>query len=454
MKARAGSVLDAAFRPVDPSSLAVFRVAFGLVLATEGLRFLLAGWGREYYVDPSFHFTYWGFGWVRPWPAWGMDLHFVVLSVASLLVALGLRYRLAAVVVFLSFSYVFLLEKSRYLNHFYLVIVLAFWLVFLPAHHGASIDARRRGGARPVPAWAVAALRIQIGLVYLHAGIAKLNADWLRAEPLTTWLEARRERFAIGWILAQDWVAWTFSYGGLLLDLFAWPLLARRATRVPAFVVITLFHLTNAVTFGIGIFPWLMIAATTIFFQPDWPRRLLGRGPREWSTRAPAPARRVLVVGACALLLALQALIPVRHLLYPGSVHWTEEGHAFSWHMKLRTKRGFATFVARNVETGEDVYVDPASELPYWQYRKMAGRPDMLLQYAHHIAERMRGEGWSDVAVHAHVQVSLNSRSYAPLVDPEVDLARVPRGLAHWDWILPLELPLRSDGVQEADGLE
>ena len=31
----------------------------------------------------------------------------------------------------------------------------------------------------------------------------------------------------------------------------------------------------NASLFQIGVFPWVMIFLTTIFFAPDWPRRML-----------------------------------------------------------------------------------------------------------------------------------------------------------------------------------
>ena len=63
-----------------------------------------------------------------------------------------------------------------------------------------------------------------------------------------------------------------YSYGGLLLDLLAVPLLLWRRTRLLTFVALILFHINNAYMFSIGIFPWLMIAATTIYFDPAWPK--------------------------------------------------------------------------------------------------------------------------------------------------------------------------------------
>jgi hypothetical protein len=429
------------FAPVDGASLAAFRVAFGLLLLGEIVHFFLGGWIERYWSDSTFHFTFYGFEWVRPWPGVGMTLHLLGLGVAAALLALGLWTRWSALAFFLGFAHLFLIEKARYLNHFYLIVLLALLLVFLPTNRAFSLDARRRGLPGTVPAWSVALLRFQVGLVYFYAGVAKLNADWLRGEPLRMWLAERAERHVLGNLLATEGGALFFSYAGLLLDLLAWPLLAWRRTRFHAFLVVAAFHLTNKTLFGIGVFPWLMIAATTIFFPPDWPRKLL-RLPAvlpSLGSAAPDSRRRAWVLGLAGLYVAVQILVPLRHFLYPGSVHWTEEGHLFSWHMKLRSKVGEAIFVVADRETGERWIVDPRAELSETQVDAMAGRPDMILQYAHHLARRAASEGRSDVEVRADVTTSLNGRPPRRLVDPDVDLAAQRRGLRRSRWILPLE---------------
>lgn len=402
-------------------------------------RYFLAGRIGRYFVEPAFHFTYFGFGWVRPWPEGGLYVHFALLGAAAACVSLGFVYRLAAPLLFVGFAYVFLLEKALYLNHFYLIVLLAFLLALLPAHHGDSLDARRRGGNRAVPRYAIALLRTQIGIVYLYAGIAKLNADWLRARPLLAWLEARSSLPVVGSLVAQDWVAWAFSYGGLLLDLLAWPLLALRRTRAAAFLVIVAFHAANSILFRIGIFPWLMIVATTIFFEPDWPRRWLGLGERKTPLLPPPPPRRRLVITLLAAYVAIQALVPLRHFLYPGDVAWTEEGHAFSWRMKLRGKSAELSYLVTDPVTGESFRVDPKAELPHWQEKSVGGRPDLILQYAHHIAEKRRAETGRRPEVRASVRARLNGRPPRLLVDPLADLAAERRSLLPARWIVPFE---------------
>ena len=72
----------------------------------------------------------------------------------------------------------------------------------------------------------------------------------------------------------------------------------------------------------------------------------------------------------------------------------------------------------------------------------MQSRPDMILQFAHHLARVWAEERKiAGVEVRARVCASLNGRKAALLIDPERDLARVQRDLRAADWILPLGEP-------------
>jgi len=285
---RRWTALDGHFAPVDAASLAVFRLAFGGLLLWEVWKFFTNGWIARYYVDPAFHFTYYSFEWVRPWPGQWMYVHFLVLGVLAACIALGACYRLAAGLFFLGFSYVFLLEQARYLNHLYLVCLLSFLLAIVPAHRALSFDAwlRPHPDSGVVPVWALWLLRFQVAVPYVYGGIAKLNGDWLAGEPIRSWLVERSVDSALGAWLTQEWLVYSICYGGLLFDLAIVPLLLWRRTRAVALVAALAFHLTNAYLLTIGIFPWLMIAATLLFLPPDWPRRV-----GAWSTRVFAGAR-------------------------------------------------------------------------------------------------------------------------------------------------------------------
>ncbi len=469
---------QALVRPVDGASTIVFRIAFGLLLCREAIIYWRRGWVREYWIDPEFHFTYFGFDWVRPLSATGTYVEMALLIAVSLTLALGLAYRVSAALFFLIYAHLFLIEQSSYLNHAYLICLLALMLCFIPAHRGVSVDAWLRPALRSstVPVWAVWLLRAQIGIVYFYGGLAKLNGDWLRGEPMRSWLPPKSDLWLIGPWLEQESAAWFFSYGGLLFDLLLVPALLWRRTRVAAFLVAVAFHVTNSQLFFIGVFPWLGIAATTLFFPPDWPRKVWS-WVRRADPGADADADADADAGAAAepaaetdvvttadeaapaakphplslpativllLFLVIQLVVPLRHLAYPGPVHWTEEGHRFSWRMKLRGKDGTAWF--RVIDANGDARtVYSEALLRPWQQRKMSTRPDMIQQFARHLAEREREAGNPGVQVTASVMVSLHGRPHQLLIDPRVDLAAEPRTLRPASWIEPLkhDLPER-----------
>ena len=359
---------------------------------------------------------------------------------------LGLAYRVSATLFFLGFTYAFLLEQARYLNHFYLICLISFLMIFLPAHRAASLDALWRPSIRSdtAPAWTIWLLRAQIGIVYFYGGLAKLNVDWFRGEPFRTWLARRTDFPIIGSLFTDEWMVWVLNYGGLLLDLLIVPLLLWRRTRVFAFGTAVLFHLMNVRLFSIGIFPWFMIAATALFFPPGWPRHLFrrfwpaldGEQPESRPT-APLGRHEQVTLVLVGLYLAVQLFVPLRHFLYPGEVSWTEEGHRFAWRMKLRDKDASAEFVVSIPAEARTWLVDPEDHLTYWQADKMSTRPDMILQFAHYLADSMRKTGYGRVEIRARVEASLNGREERLLIDPTVDLAAEPRSLKPASWIEP-----------------
>ena len=443
--------------PIPIAPLVYLRVLFGGIMVWEVVRYFQHGWIERYYMRPELLFTYFGFEWVRPWPGDGMLVHFALLGILALCVAVGAAYRVTAPLFFAGFTYVFLLDESRYLNHFYLVALVSLVLAALPAHRALSVDAvlRPRIVRSTMPAWMLWLLRALIGIPYFFGGIAKLSPDWLRGEPMRMWLAERTDFPVIGRYFTSEAVVIGFSWGGMLLDLLAVPLLLWHRTRWVAVVALAAFHLTNAQLFDIGIFPWLMLAATAIYFRPEGLQRVMSAIARTRSARlASSDPRPGAGTGSFGMALAgvfllVQVLLPLRHHLYPGDVNWTEEGHRFSWHMKLRDKEGSVTLLVS--DDARTWTVRPRRYLARHQVSKLVDGPDMILQLAHHVAEDYRRRGHRNVEVRAIASASLNGREPQALIDPTIDLAAERRSLGHAPWILPLEIPLERRARNDHD---
>ena len=498
------NIWDRFFAPVDIASLVIFRICFGTVMLIEILRYFGRGWISEYYIKPTFHFTYFGFEWVRPWSATGMYLHFFVLAVLALFIMLGLWYRASMLLFFLGFTYVFLLEQARYLNHFYLISIISLLMIFVPCHRALSLDAVRRPEIQSstVPTWALWLIRAQLGIVYFFGGVAKLNMDWLHGEPMRTWLAEKISFPVIGPLFTQEWLVYLFSNGGLLFDLLIAPLLLWRRTRAWAFIAAIGFHMLNSKLFSIGIFPWFMIAATLLFLPPNWPRAFsrfkrlaesklkesnekIGRNLRDrivvvaqgvylgfivvvmelgrslfkvfnrlLKSFSPPDSlslevktsklSQYLTIGLSGTFLLVQILLPLRHFLYPGNTSWTSEGHKFAWHMKLNDKYGEAKIIAIDPVTGESWEVNLADYLSEFQADAMITDPELVLQFSHFMADKLRNGENDRIEIRAEVLVSMNGRKQQLLIDPMVNLAAQPRTLMAAPWILPLTEPLPS----------
>jgi vitamin K-dependent gamma-carboxylase len=445
------SLLRSLFTPVDNTPLVLFRMAFGLLLALECAGSIVTGWVRLNLIEPTVHFPMIGFAWIRPLPGAWMYAYYAVMAACGVLVMLGLRYRLALAAFAVLWAAAYVMQSVSYNNHYYLLLLLALVMSAVPAHAWASLDARRVPALRSTtcPRWCLLLLQSQVAVLYAFAALAKLDADWLAARPLTIWLASRAD-WITGPLLTHPTTAHVLAWGGLLFDALIVPLLCWKRTRLLAFGLALAFHLTNSYLFHIGVFPYLGIALCVLFFPGEsLRRRFLPRKPPAPPPPLDAPAplapRERLVVAALAAYLALQLALPLRHHLYPGPVEWTEEGHRMSWRMMLRQKSGYALFHLHHPPSGERWTVRPAQFLTEKQAERVTTRPDLLWQFARFLARHYAAERGGPVEVRVRSRVSLNGRPPQTFVDPDVDLATTDWSfLGPNRWIVPFEEEERS----------
>jgi len=436
--------------PVEAAPLAVFRIVFGGMMFLSVLRFWSYGWIDKLYVRPQFFFSYYGFDWIKPIGNYTY-LIFAVCALTAVMVSIGYKYRMAIILFFLSFTYIELMDKTTYLNHYYFISILAFLMIFLPANAYYSVDALQhpQKSFQKIPAWTINSIKLLLGIVYIYAGLAKLNSDWLlEAMPLKIWLPSKFDVPLLGDFFRFEWVHYAFSWGGAAYDLCIPFLLLCRKTRPFAFVMVVIFHLITRVLFPIGMFPYIMIVSSLIFFDAGVHHKLLGYLDRLLKLgKQRSDTCTILVYGSTAgnrlkyavllVFFGIQLLLPWRYLAYPGELFWTEEGYRFSWRVMLMEKSGYAQFKIMDGKTGSYFYVDNTDFLTPFQEKQMAFQPDFILEYAHFLKDHFKKDGHKNIQVFVESYVSLNGRLSTPMIDPKVDLAAQKESFEHKPWITP-----------------
>jgi hypothetical protein len=438
-------------KQTSAAPLAVFRIGFGLMMLISIIRFWSYGWIEKLYLNPKFHFSYYGFEWVKPVGEWTY-LIFIICALAALFVAIGFKYRLSIVIFFLSFTYIELMDKTTYLNHYYFISILSFLMLFLPANAFFSVDnLLRKKNYLKVPNWTIDAIKLLLGIVYFYAGLAKLNSDWLlKAMPLKIWLPSKYDLPFIGVnLMQQEWFHYAMSWSGMLYDLFIPFLLLYKRTRMFAFVLVVFFHVFTRVLFPIGMFPYVMIVGSLIFFDAKVHLKIISIIKSIFSCfkikftftsgTAFTYPRQNLAVPIVLLFFVIQLLIPFRYALYPGELFWREDAYRFSWRVMLMEKKGYANFKVVNPEKDSFFYVDNSDFLSSFQEKQMSTQPDFILEYAHFLGEHFKAQGHQPIEIYVESYVALNGRRSQPYINPEVDLLKQYESFQPKSWILPFK---------------
>ncbi|MCP4522328.1 MAG: HTTM domain-containing protein, partial [Cytophagales bacterium] len=407
---------------VHIAPLVVFRVLFGLVMLASAIRFYLKGWIETLYIQPSFHFNYYGFEWVEALGSTGMYLLFGTFALSSLCMALGFLYRISSLLFFTSFTYIELIDKTTYLNHYYFISLVALLLIFVPAHQYFSIDTLLFPSIKNthVPRWTISIFKLQLAIVYVYAGIAKIHKEWLfDAMPLKIWLPAHSNLPLIGWLFRISWIPYVFAWIGMIYDLVIPFALRFNKTRLLAYLAVVVFHMLNTIMFNIGMFSYIMILATLIFFPSrfhiniiNWFQKVFNQQKNilnEIKTQYTPKFHNLLLV-ILGVFFIVQLTLPFRYLLYPNpsQLFWTEEGFRFSWRVMLIEKMGYLVIKVTNADTGHTFEIDNREYLTTFQEKMTSTQPDMVLQYAHILAEEMKKQGIKNPIIKAQCYVTLN----------------------------------------------
>ncbi len=266
---------------IHDRSLIVFRTLLGLLSVDA----LFQNWGHleamigRHGIFPGELAANWAFSPFFPlyfWADGGAGLHVLYAIHLAVAVAFTFGYFLrftAPALWFLTVCFqcraeVWLTGFNEYQR------LLLFWSMFLP------LTSAKWDKPRTLASPASAAMLIQIGLVYVMSGALKTGPEWkwpgsaisvvLSLEPLALPLGQWLRHFPRLLGVTTVMVPWIEILGGVLL--FA----PRREVRWGAIGILALLHVAIGLTFFTGLFPWICIAALTLFWQPT-------SGEKEWN---------------------------------------------------------------------------------------------------------------------------------------------------------------------------
>lgn len=427
---------------ISIAPLIVYRLLFGIMVLYGCLWSISKGDIESRYLEPTFFFKYYGFEWVEFVGEQGIYVLYGLWLLSAVGILLGVFYRIAIWSFFFIFTYLHLLDATNYINHYYAISIFAFFLACTPANALFSVDAWRKPKLQQetISYWQIAIFQGQVAIIYIFAAIAKMNVDWMfGGMPLKIWLLQSQDFPIIGSLFKYHATHMLFSWVGLLFDLTIVFWLSFAKTRKWAYWMVVIFHSLTGLLFNIGLFPVLMIFSTAVFFDPQTHKFFLEHLGIKFEKVVKEPLVHPYLPYVFIVHFIIQILLPLRHhCLYNGNVLWTEEGYRFSWRVMLLEKEGLATFYIEDPQTERHWVVSNQEFLTPFQEKRMAIRPDHILQFAQHLAAiHARRYDIKNPVVRAEVYVAMNGRVSQLLIDPKVNLANKSRSIRQKEWILP-----------------
>lgn len=425
------------FKNIDNSPLIVFRIFFGFLIACESFGAILTGWVHKVLIAPKFTFSFIGLDWLQPLPGFGMYFYFIIMGLFGIAIMLGYRYRVAIISYTILWAGVYFMQKTSYNNHYYLLLIISFYMIFLPANQYASLDVKQQRTLeqKAMPYWVSLLFIIQVAIVYFYAAIAKFYPDWLNGTFTRILLAGTTSNEFFLTLFSNKYFYLFIAYAGILFDLLIVPLLLFKKTRTIALVASLSFHLFNAIFLQIGIFPFFALTFSLFFYPPEKIRKIFLRNKPVFNESvAENHFGKPIFLFFLLPFLFLQLLLPLRHHLIEGDVLWTEEGHRLSWRMMLRKRDGFINFKIKNNNTGEMTSYDYHKNLSPKQARTLATKPDFIWQYCQKIKQEYHGK---NISIFIDCKNNINNGEFKTLIDPKQDFAKAEWNYFwHNEWIL------------------
>lgn len=439
------------FQEVHPASLGLFRILVGIVLFCQTSWFIGVDFISENIYKPVVHFQFFEF--LSPLPKNIMKLLMFCLLTSSALITIGKWFKYACAFFCISFTYLWLLDKGYFNNHYYFISLLTFLLMFTNADSWGAVGTNEKSRKTSIPYWQVFIIKAQIVIVFFVAGVNKLNPYWMyEFQPMKHILETKALVDGYPWLNSEVYFA-IFSWFGMAFDILIGFLLWIKPTRKIAIILYVIFNITNFWLFHnigeIGFFPFLLLACLAIFISPQKVAQKFSFNKNEKrqnkinvrgvNLSATSKGREALIYYSLVTYIIFHLILPFRHLLYEGNVDWTGEGQRFSWRMKIMYKESDMHFYLVEEGRTEKREVNVNSFLTQKQYTNLIYYPDLIPEVAKYIKKEGIRRGIKNPRVVADYKIGFMGGEKRYLVNPDTDLSQLSSfSLSHPTWILPL----------------
>jgi vitamin K-dependent gamma-carboxylase len=436
--------LSKLWQPVNGAGIEAFKKVFAILLILQVGGIYSADLVNKTFILPRTTIPFDFSDWIPVLPGKLIHIPFILQVIGALLLFTNKYSRLGALIYFLTFGYIFVLDISYYNNHFYFILLLCLlFTLYKPVKQKSALY---------VPKYLLYLFQFQVIVVYFYGGIVKLNPDWLlHQEPMREMLFLTN---------AHSWpesFVYVYTYGSILFDLSIGFLLLVPSTRKVAVIITILFHVLNHLMFSsggnaaIGLFPIVMISTNLLFIDPEkiqqsisrvFPSFLKNETRKKSGNQTQVTLnfkQNNITLAFIVVYVLAQLTIPLRHFFIPGNVDWTGEGFYFSWRMKIRSKKVSNTIYVKSDINAKPLKVDPYTILNTLQYKMVCEHPAAMHHFVQYLKKTGKEKmGMKDPHFYLSWKCAMNGHPAAPVVDSTIDFGSLPHNKWGRDkWILP-----------------
>lgn len=420
---------------VSTLQLDVFRILWSIVMFMHFAFLLFTPRGDLYYFNSIFHFRYPFFEWVPVLPDQYLKIIIVLGMISSVGLALGFLYKKSATILFLCYTYLFLIDVSYWNNHYYLFALFGLFFIFANFKGKFSLDTYLKKDNKINYAWQLNLFRLQIVIVYVFGAFSKLtNPEWMNFKSVRSIYTNRFLNLDIQ--MDEElfsYVVVFITIFGILFDLLVPFLLLVKnwKIKIVTFIVVISFHLSNIFLLEIGLFPYAMIASLILFLPFKY----------EETINLKAIPKKSLIKASLIVFFILQLILPLRHFFIKGNVFWTGEGKLYAWHMMS----GSTEVLCKNfilIEKDDDGNILEINDLELKnflnkkQIRTIGQLPFLAPQFFKFLKKEAELAGIQNPEIRGAVLVERNKKEYRYIISPKVNLCLLEYNLfKHDEWI-------------------